>query len=235
MKKLITSIALLCATTTAFANSATPQNVVQRPMVLSDGEFQAGAALMYGEETDGGDQWQFAPYIAYGVTDDLTLGLGHARYRFLERSNDGKGLELTTGLGFTGHREVFNADDSYGVGFDISGKYVMTKDTAFLFSTQYVHWNEDKRDNRSEMRYSVGVQQNVFEHVTLFADYTFSDLKDFNDNSAQSGTIGANYALSKTTDVGMFVHYSDFDAEKNGYKADNVFEKSAGVFLSMRF
>lgn len=235
MKKLITSIALLSITSSVFAASTSPQNLVVRPLVLADSELALSGAVLYGEQTDSEKEWRILPGIAYGLTDDLTLGFGEVRYRFISRSSNGTGLELAAGLGYEGQLEVENADDSDAVALDLTGKYVLNTNTALLFSTKYVHWDEDKRKNRSEIRYSVGIQQNIYKNVTAFANYTFSDLKDFNKNSANSGSLGVNYAYSKSTDVGMFVNYTDFDAAENGYKADDVFEKSAGIYLTTRF
>ncbi|MFD2168271.1 hypothetical protein ACFSJY_18585 [Thalassotalea euphylliae] len=235
MKKLASTLLLLGLTSTAMAQ--TPKNVIERPITLADGELMFSGALMFGEQTDGEDEWIVAPGIAYGVTDDFSISLGDLRYRFMERENNGhgKGLELTFGIGFEGQREVRGADDSNGVYADITGKYVFNRDTAAYFSTAYVHWGEDKRDDRSEIRYTVGIQQNLINNVSAFASYTYSDLRDFEDDSANAGSVGLNYALSKTMDVGMFVSYSDFDAEDNGYKADDIFEKSAGIYFATRF
>jgi len=235
MKKLITTIALLSITSSVFAASTSPQNLVLRPLVLADSELAISGAVLYGEQTDKDEEWRVLPGIAYGLTQDLTLGFGEVRYRFMSRHQNGTGLELTAGLGFEGQLAVENADDSDSIGVDLAGKYVISNDTALLFSTKYVHWNEDDRKNRSEIRYGIGIQQNIYKNVTAFANYTFSDLKDFNKNSANSGAVGVNYAYSKSTDVGMFANYSDFDAVENGYKADDVFEKSAGIYLTTRF
>jgi len=235
MKKLITTIALLSISSSVFSASTSPQNLVVRPLVLADSELALSGAVLYGEQTDDEKEWRILPGIAYGLTDDLTLGFGDVRYRLMSRSANRTGLELTAGLGYEGRLEVENADDSDAIAVDITGKYVLSSDTALLFSTKYVHWDEDKRKNRSEVRYGIGIVQNLYKNVTTFANYTFSDLKDFSKNSANSGAVGVNYAYSKTTDVGMFVNYSDFDAVENGYKADEVFEKSAGIYLTTRF
>ena len=235
MKKVLSSIALLSLSANVFAASLSPQNLVERPLTLADGELAFAGVLAWGEQTDGDNEVIVLPDVAYGVTDNFTIGLGDLRYRFIKRTNNKSGLELTAGLSYAGRLEVERGDDTDGMSIDLSGKYVINRDTAFTFSTQYVRWFEDLRDNRSEIRYSAGIQQNIYNDLTLFARYTFSDLKDFEDNSAHAGSVGVNYAFSKSSDVGFFASYSDFDAEDNGYKADNVFEKSAGIYFTTRF
>ncbi|WP_286262334.1 hypothetical protein [Thalassotalea atypica] len=235
MKKIFTTAALLCLSATTLAAQTTPQNLIVRPLTLADGEFNLFAGAVYGEQSDDDKKWQILPGIAYGITDNLTLGFGGLTYQLLDRPSNGYGLELSTSIHYAGSLEVKGADDTDGIGFDITGKYVLSKDTAVLFSTEYVHWDEEVRDNRYEIRYSIGVQQNVYNDVSVFANYTYSDLHDFSDSSANAGTIGVNYAYSKSVDLGVAINYSDFDAIENGYKADNVFEKSVALYVSKRF
>ncbi len=231
---------LLCITTSAFAASDNyPRNVVERPSTLAKGDIVVAGLLGYAKETDGDNKGVLIPSLSYGVTDDFTIGIGHARYRLIGRENNGTGFELSTGLSYVGAFEIEGADDSYGAGLDLSGKYVISDDTAFTFSTQYVRWFEEETESlskdRSEMRVSVGVQQNVIENVTVFANYTYRELKDFNEDYAQGGSIGVNYSLSKTMDVGLTASYSDFDAEKNNIKPDGIFEQGIGAYIAKRF
>jgi len=240
MKLRIITAALLCLSPLAFsADQDYPRNVVERPSTLAKGDIQVSGFVGYGKETDGDKKAVLSPSISYGVTDDFTIGLGHARYRLISRSGNGTGFELSTGLSYVGAFEIEGADDSHGAGFDLSGKYVVSKDTAFTFSTQYVRWFEDETetliDDRSEIRYSVGIQQNIVENFTAFANYTYSDLKDFNESSAQSGSIGLNYAYSNTMDIGMAASYSDFDAQENNIKPEGIFEQGIGAYLVKRF
>jgi len=44
-----------------------------------------------------------------------------------------------------------------------------------------------------------------------------------------------NYAYSKNTDIGVFTGYSSFDAQENGYKLDNSFDRIAGIYAAYRF
>ena len=146
-----------------------------------------------------------------------------------------KGLELSVGLGFRGFQESIVNGDSDAYGIDLNGKYVFDEDLAMLFSVGYVKWDEENLKNKDEYRYSVGLQANITKNWTATAKYTYRDLKDFNQNGANEVNIGANYALSKTTDIGVFVGYSDFDAQENGYELDNSFERYTGVYATYRF
>ena len=40
---------------------------------------------------------------------------------------------------------------------------------------------------------------------------------------------------SKSTDIGAFVGYSNFDAQENGYNLDDSFDRVAGVYATYRF
>ena len=220
---------------TLYANDLSKQNLVQRSLTLANGELQLAGSLSYGEHEDKDKDWQLGLYAAYGITDELTLeGLG-LRYSLMSRINDGNGFELTTGIGSRGNYDAQVGDDSLGWGADITGKYVVNRDTALLFSTGYVYWDEDLFNNRSEYRYSVGLQQNIVNDITLSASYTYRDLKDFVQDDAYSATIGVNYALDKQWDIGAFSTLSDFNARENGYRDDDIFDKQAGVYVSYRF
>lgn len=244
MKKLITTIALITISATSYAAS-TPQNLVERPITLNSGELQVSGALQYGEKFDGEEEWNLVPHIAYGITDDLTVSLGEIRYRFLSRSNNKSGLELTSGLSYAGELEVDAADDSHGAKIDVMGKYVFTPNTAIAFSLGYVHWedvdfddidwNDEDNYDRAEMRYSVSLLQNITNNVTFIASYTHRDLKDFIQSSAKSASFGLNYAYSKQLDVGLFGRYSDFNPVENGFINDSAMERSAGLYVSYRF
>ncbi len=241
MKKLISTPVILSSFVFALSSAAvsaqqlSPSNLVERPLVLADGEIAVGGALLFGEQTDGDNKWRALPVFGYGVTDNVTVGFGGIRYQFMERWQDKTGLEMTLGLGLTGGREVIGADDSYGVGLDLSGKYVFSSDTALTFGIEYIHWQEDKRDNRGEVALSVGFEQRLYGQLSAFGQYTYSDLHDFVEDDSHAGSLGLNYTLSKQSDIGVLVTYSNFDAQANGYKADDIYEKTAGVYYTYRF
>ena len=104
-----------------------------------------------------------------------------------------------------------------------------------IFSLGYVKWDEEKLKNKDEYRYSVGVQGNIVKDLTATASYTYRDLKDFSQNDAHEVNVGLNYAYSKNTDIGVFTSYSSFDAQENGYKLDNSFDRVAGIYATYRF
>ncbi|MCO4798982.1 MAG: outer membrane beta-barrel protein [Colwelliaceae bacterium] len=239
MKKSLISVALLLASSSVYAetqNSTTkyPENPVLRPLTLTDGTIELSGALAWGEENDD-SRGELNLNAAYGLTDNLTIGFGGVNYRILARKGNKNGLELAVGLGVRGYQESYNNGDSFGYGADLTGKYVFNKDVAMTFSLGYINWDEEKLENKSEYRYSVGLQRNIAKDWTAFANYTYRDLKDFTQDDAHKVTVGVNYAYSKDIDVGMFAGYSDFDAQKNGYKLDNNLDRAAGVYLTYRF
>ena len=79
------------------------------------------------------------------------------------------------------------------------------------------------------------MQTNIAKDWTASASYTYRDLIDFEQNHAHEVGVGLNYAYSKSTDIGVFAGYSSFDAQENGYKVDNSFDRVAGVYASYRF
>lgn len=239
MKKLLIAALIASAFTTgmATANELSERSLVKRAYTLKNGEIQVGAALGYGE-TDDENHWQFNAGARYGLTDDLTIGLGDIRYRALSRAENGNGLELTIGGGLKGYMERLNLDgddEVLGYGLDIAGKYVMSDRVALTFGTEYVFWNDIGSDNRKEFRYSVGGLYEPIRNVTLMASYTYRDLEDFTQSSAYDISAGVNYSLNKRTDIGLAFGYSDFDAVENGFKPEYAHKRSVGAYVSYRF
>lgn len=239
MKKSLISVALLLASSSAFAGNETsntkyPENPILRPLTLTDGTVAISGALAWGEENDK-SRGELNLNAAYGLTDNLTIGLGGVNYRFLARQNNKTGLELAVGLGLRGYQDSISNGDAIGYGADLNGKYVFDKNIAMTFSAGYINWDEEKLENKSEYRYSIGVQTNVAKDWTTFANYTYRDLKDFTQDDAHSVNVGVNYAFSKDIDIGLFTGYSDFDAQENGYKLENSFDRSAGLYVTYRF
>jgi len=234
MNKSLISIALLLTSSTVFAGTEYPQNPVLRPLTLTDGTISLSGALAWGEEKNE-SRGELNLNIGYGLTDNLTVGLGGLNYRVLDRPDNETGLELMVGLGFRGFQESTINGDSVAYGADLNGKYVFDENIAMIFSLGYVKWDEDKLKNKGEYRYSVGVQANVAKDWTAIANYTYRDLKDFNQNDAHELSVGINYAYSKSTDIGVFTGYSSFNSQENGYKLDNSFDRVAGIYATYRF
>ena len=234
MKKSLISMALLLASSTVFAETEYPENPILRPLTLADGTMAVSGALMWVEE-ENDSRGELNLNVGYGLTDDLTLGLGGVSYRILARPDNKTGLELAVGLGVRGYQESAINGDSVAYGTDLNGKYVFNKDIAMIFSLGYVKWDEEKLKNKDEYRYSIGVQANVAKDWTATASYTYRDLKDFNQSEAHEVSLGINYAYSKNIDLGMFTGYSSFDAQENGYKLDNSFDRVAGAYVTYRF
>ncbi len=234
MKKSLISIALLLTSSAVFAETEYPQNPVLRPLTLTDGTISVAGALAWGEEKNE-SRGELDLNIDYGLTDNLTVGLGGLNYRVLARPDNGAGLELTVGLGSRGFQESSINGDSVAYGADLNGKYVFNKYTAMIFSLGYVKWDEEKLKNKDEYRYSVGLQTNVAKDWTATANYTYRDLKDFNQGDAHEVSVGVNYAYSKNTDIGVFTGYSNFDSQENGYNLDHSFDRVAGIYAEYRF
>jgi opacity protein-like surface antigen len=234
MKKSIISIALLAASSSVYAQTEYPQNPVLRPLTLTDGTISVSGAISLVEENNK-NRGELNLNAAYGMTDNLTLGLGGINYRILARPDNYTGLELSVGLGVRGYQDSSLNGDSVGYGVDLNGKYVFNEDIAMLFSLGYVKWDEEKLQNKDEYRYSLGLQANLAEYWTANVKYTYRDLKDFEQNDAHQVSVGLNHAFSKKVDLGVFVGYSNFDAQENGYNLDDSFERVAGVYAAYRF
>ena len=235
MKKSLISIALLLASSTVFAETEYPENRVLRPLTLTDGTISVGGAIAWVEEEKDDQRGQINLNIGYGLTDNLTLGLGGLNYRVLARPDNKMGLELAVGVGFRGFQESPVNGDSVAYGADLNGKYVFNKDIAMIFSVGYVKWDEEKLKNKDEYRYSVGIQTNLTKDWSATTSYTYHDLKDFNQSDAHEVGIGINYAFSKNMDVGLFASYTDFDAQENGYELGNSLDHSVGIYVAYRF
>ncbi len=234
MKKSLISIALLLASSAVFAETEYPENPVLRPLTLTEGTVAISGALMTGEE-EGDSRGELNLNAAYAFTDNLTVGLGGLNYRILARQNNDTGLELAVGLGVKGYQESVINGDSVAYGTDLNGKYVFDKNLAMTFSVGYVKWDEEKLKNKDEFRYSVGLQASIAKNWSATTSYTYRDLKDFEQNDAHEVNVGVNYTYNKNTDIGIFAGYSSFDAQENGYKVDNSFERVAGIYASYRF
>jgi len=234
MNKSLISVALLLVSSAAFAEAEYPQNPVLRPLTLTDGIISVGGSLAWAEENDD-SRGELNLNAAYGLTDNLTLGFGGINYRVLARPDNKTGLELAVGLGLRGYQDSKLNGYSVGYGADLNGKYVFNEDIAMIFALGYVKWDEEMLKDKSEFRYSVGVQANVAKDLTATANYTYRDLKDFSQNDANEVNLGLNYAYSKSTDIGIFTGYSSFDAQENGYQLDDNFERVAGIYTAYRF
>ena len=234
ISKSFISMALLLASSSAFAETEYPKNPVLRPLTLTDGTIAVGGALLWGEEKDD-SRGALSLNAAYGLTDDLTLGLDGLNYRVLARPDNNLGLELAVGLGVRGYQDSHVNGDAIVYGVNLNAKYVFDKNIAMTFSLGYVKWDEEQLKNKDEYRYSVGVQANVAKNWTASANYTYRDLIDFTQNSAHEVSVGLNYAYSKSTDVGVFTGYSNFDALENGYRVDHSFDHVAGAYVTYRF
>lgn len=234
LKKSLFITTLLLSSSTVVAETKYPENPVLRPLTLTDGTVALGGALMWGKENDD-SRGAINLNAAYGLTDDLTLSLGGLDYRVLARKNNQKGLELAVGLGVRGYHDSRLNGDAIGYGADLNGKYVFDKDLAMTFSLGYVKWDEEKLKNKDEFRYSIGLQTNLARDWTASVGYTYRDLKDFTQNEAHEANVGINYAYSKSTDVGVFAGYSNFDALENGYQLEDSFDRVAGVYAAYRF
>ena len=234
MKKTITAISLLLISTNLLAETEYPKNPILRPLTLTDGTIAITGAVALQEEKNENRGRIFAN-LAYGLTDNLTLGYGGLNYRILARPDNQTGLELAVGLGLRGHQEQLNNKESIAYGTDITGKYVFAPDLAMTFALGFVKWDEQHRDNREEFRYSVGVQKRLASDWSINGNYTYRDLKDFEQNNAHQAQVALNYTYNKNTDIGLFAGYSNFDAQENGYKSDHNFDRAVGLYVSYRF
>ncbi len=235
MRKTLTALALILATSSAVAETEYPTNPILRPITLMDGTLAVTAGVVSGEESDENRKKTFVN-LGYGITDNLTIGFGGIKYRFLAREDNKHGLELAVSYGHRGYNEYLGSnDDSVAHGLDLSGKYVFSDDLAMTFGFGAVEWSEDNREDKNEFRYMVGLQKGLTESWSTGIQYTYRDLKDFNQNEAHDVNTYLNYVYSKNMDIGLFASYSSFDAQENGYKLDNNFGRAIGIYANYRF
>ena len=156
------------------------------------------------------------------------------RYKIVGRENNGLGWDVALGGGLRGYRENGNGE-AFAYGVDLSSKYVVSENRAYLFAAEYILWDEERRDNRNEYRFSVGAMQNITDQITLTGTYSYSVLNDFVTDDAHSVSLGAEYVFSKHTSMGVFAEYTNFDAVENGYDQRTNYESLVGAFLTYRF
>ncbi|MBE0366996.1 hypothetical protein [Pseudoalteromonas aurantia] len=236
LNKFSLLIALACIGASQ-ASELSDRNVVTRSLTVQDSELQVVGALGYGKN-GGEDGIEVGLDARYGLSDDWTIGLGHTRYRFLDRGENDLGLELTLGAGLKGMYEKLGQGnvDVLGYGADIMGKYVYSQDTALLFGAQYVFWNVQHTDkNADEYRFNLGVQHQVLEDVVVSADYTLRSLNDMTQSTAHEASVSMNYALSRSLDAGVYLKYSSFNPQENGFTADSANKQEVGAYVSYRF
>jgi len=77
--------------------------------------------------------------------------------------------------------------------------------------------------------------KSLVEDWSMGLQYTYRDLKDFEQKDAHEINANLNYVYSKNTDIGLFSSYSSFDAQENGYKLDNNFDRAVGFYVTHRF
>lgn len=232
--KLTTLAATLLSTLAgghALADDSYPKNPILRPITLNDGDLEVLGALGYGKKVRGDNSTFIVPSVRYGITDNLTVGLGEITYRFFADDD----LQLAVSAGGRGSFDSREFGDSIGYGASIGGKKVMNDNLAFTFGVNYTYWNEDVVKDRSELDYSLGVMFNIATDWTLGAHYTLRDLRDFNQSTANELGLNLNYAFSENVDLGLFVGHSDFDERENGKVLHNSFENSSGIFAKWRW
>lgn len=234
MKKSIITLALLLASSNVLADTKYPDNPILRPLTLTDSTVALSGAIAVVEEGDD-SRGEINLNAAYGLTDDLTLGLGGLEYRVLARPNNEMGLELTISAGVRGYQDSHANGDAIAYGGDLNGKYVFDENLAIIGSLGYVKWDEEELKNKDEYRYSIGLQTNLVNDWTASVLYTYRDLQDFTQGDAHEVHAGLNYVYSKNIDLGLFAGYSNFDAQENGYKLDDSFERVAGFYSTYRF
>jgi len=234
MNKLLITTVFVLVPTLSYAEKKYPENPVLRPLTLTDGIVSIGGGLSVIEDNDN-KSGAISLYAAYGLTDNLTINLGGVDYRVLARKNNETGLELAVSAGLRGFQKSNVNGDSIAYGANLNGKYVFNSSLAMNFSLGLIKWDEEKISNKDEYRYSVGLQTKLAKGWTTHVNYTYRDLKYFEQNDAHVINAGLNYSFSKSVDLGGALGYSDFDAVINGYDLDNSFERSVGVYVGYRF
>ena len=233
MKKILLATCLLTLALTSNAHSREyPQNPVLRPLTLSAGTVELTGIYVYGKQHDKDVDVAFGGDLSYGLTDSLELGLDGITYSIFK--NQHAGFELAAKAGITGY---FDDDlgDSLGLGSSLMAKQIINDNLAFTFSAGYTHWSIGNIDNKSEFDYTIGTLFNIAPDVTLAANYTFRDLKDFKQSTANEASIILNYAYSPSIDLGIGYQYSNFNEQYSNQALQETPEKTLGVYVNYRF
>ncbi|GAB2702784.1 hypothetical protein Q4574_19165 [Aliiglaciecola sp. 3_MG-2023] len=234
MKKQLSILALLFIPTHLFANTLSDANPVMRNLTLNDNEILIGLGASYGTGYGENDvQPLFS--LAYGVTDNLTIGPAGVRYAVWQRPEANTGWEVTIDGGLMGLYESAEYDDSYALGGGLSSKYVISKDFSIGASAHYLHWNEDKRDNKTEFRGELSAMWRVNSDLTVYGSGMYRELKDFAQDNAYALSTGLIWNPSKQMDVILDFTYTDFDSLQNGYDIDAHFKRQYGLKVIYRF
>ena len=208
-----------------------PQNPVKRPITLSDGMVSLSAAVGNADELDGDEESFIVANAQYGVTDNFTIGFDGLTYRFYD--DDALQLAVNTGV-----RDAFETDelgDNAAVGIGVFGKQVLSNDFALTFGIDFIHWDIDNLDDREEVNYQLGFMYNLSNQWTLSAGYTYRDLEDFSESSANAYRAALTYTGLKNIDIGLFAVTSDYDDTSSGYWVRDEVEQGAGIYVNWRF
>ena len=233
MKNTLLSGAILAAFSSLSVAADYPSNPIERPLTLNDGTIEVIGAISHLEQHDGDNETDGGLNLRYGLTDDWQIGFDGVTYSALK----GNGLELAVNVGFRGHFDNKGAgvDESVGYGASVFGKQIINRNFALTFGVNYTYWDEDHIENKKEFDYTIGAMMNVTKDVTVFGNYTFRDLKDFEQSSANAANIGVNYNYSKDIDLGLAFSYSDFEEEIGGRAFHETAENAATAYIAYRF
>ena len=231
--QILVSLCCVMASGSALAddNFNYPQNPIERPITLPDSMVSLSAGAGFVEELDGSDEWFIVPGVQYGVTDNFTIGLDGLTYRFY---NDDS-LQLAVNGGIRGGFESEGLGDNVASGIGVFGKQVINSNFAVTFGVDFIHWDVENTDDRAEVNYDLGFMYNLSPEWTFSAGYTYRDLEDFSQSSANTYRIGLTYSYLKNVDVGLFAIDSDYEAAPYGYYVRNEVEQGAGIYVNWRF
>ncbi|MFA3792395.1 hypothetical protein AB6T38_14865 [Aliiglaciecola sp. SL4] len=234
MKKRILILALIIISPHIFADTLSEANPVMRNLTLNDNEMQVGLGASYGSGDDGNDVQPIFSF-AYGLTDNLTIGPTGLRYGIWQRAESKTGLEVTFDAGLMGIYESAEYDDSYALGGGLSSKYVLSHNFSIGISAHYLHWNEDKRDNKSEFRGGLSVIWRLKPNLSVYGIGVYRELEDFAQDNAYALSTGVIWNLSNQVDIFFDYTYTDFDSVQNGYDIDAHFKRQYSLNVSYRF
>jgi opacity protein-like surface antigen len=223
-----------------YSESEYSANPVLRPLTLPKGMLSLGGGLSYVEKENGSDDWNTFPWVRYGITDNLSVGLDGLTYRFLAKD----GFELAGNVGLRGgdydsKDSDDNDDDTWEVAASASlfGKKVLSDQLALTFGAEYIRWDSDgDRVNRHEWDYGVGVLYQFAPDWTFDASYTYRDLSNqYNADNANVYRVGLTRSFGNDFEVSLFYRHNDFQQgtgdQNYGYNYRNI----SGVAATWRF
>ena len=245
MKSALSLLALSLASSLAIADQLSVSNPVTRSLTLQDGEFSVSAGLLRVQKNDRDEKYALGLGGGYGITDNVTLGLGQIRYNFMPREYNGYGLELAVEGGLLGYyRSSVLRDGALAWGGALLGKYVVDDRLAYTFGTRYVYWDVEDFRNQQSIGVEGGVIYRFADTLSGTAELGYRKLHNFSRDDDFRLSVGLIWNVTDQTDINLGYSHTTYDNNyrnsDNGagyanYAGDSVYEHLFSLGVTYRF